>query len=60
MLYTILEHVIWRFRIYNLFREISKSLDFDNCKKFAEDVAQFNNNFYQNRWTAAEIFYIGF
>ena len=28
MLYIILQHVIWRLRIYNLFREIVKFRDF--------------------------------
>ena len=30
VLYIILKHVIWRFRIYNYFREIFKFRDFMN------------------------------
>ena len=30
MLYIILKHVVWRFRIYNYFREIFKFRDFMN------------------------------
>ena len=36
ILYIILKHVVWRFRIYNYFREIVKFRDFTNIKKFRE------------------------
>ena len=36
VLYIILKHVVWRFRIYNYFREIFKFRDFMNTKKFRE------------------------
>ena len=39
MLYIILKHVVWRFRIYNYFREIFKFRDFMNTlRNFAKSV----------------------
>ena len=39
MLYIILMHVVWRFRIYNYFREIFKFRDFMNTlRNFAKSV----------------------
>ena len=39
MLYIILKHVIWRFRIYNYLREIFKFRDFMNAlRNFAKSV----------------------
>ena len=39
MLYIILKHVVWRFRIYNYFREIFKFRDFMNTlKNFEKSV----------------------
>ena len=39
VLYTILKHVVWRFRIYNYFREIFKFPDFMNTlRNFAKSV----------------------
>ena len=39
MLYIILKHVVWRFRIYKYFREILKSRDFMNTlRNFAKSV----------------------
>ena len=39
MLYIILKHVVWRFRIYNYFREIFKFRDFINTlRNFAKSV----------------------
>ena len=39
ILYIILKHVVWRFRIYNYFREISKFRDFMNTlRNFAKSV----------------------
>ena len=39
MLYITLKHVIWRFRIYNYFRKISKFRDFmDTLRNFAKSV----------------------
>ena len=39
VLYIILKHVIWRFRIYNYFREIFKFRDFMNTyRNFAKSV----------------------
>ena len=37
VLYIILKHVVWRFRIYNYFRKIFKSRDFMNTlRNFAK------------------------
>ena len=39
MLYIILKHVVWRFRIYNYFREIVKFRDLMNIlRNFAKSV----------------------
>ena len=39
ILYIILKHVVWRFRIYNCFREIFKFLDSTNTlRNFAKSV----------------------
>ena len=39
VLYIILKHVVWRFRIYNYFREIFKFRDFINTlRNFAKSV----------------------
>ena len=39
MLYIILKHVVWKFRIYNCFREIFKFRDFMNTlRNFAKSV----------------------
>ena len=39
MLYIISKHVVWRFRIYNYFREIFKFRDFMNTlRNFANSV----------------------
>ena len=39
VLYIILKHVVWRFRIYNYFREIFKFRDFMNTlRNFAKSV----------------------
>ena len=39
MLYITLKHVVWRFRIYNYFREIFKFRDFMNIlRNFAKSV----------------------
>ena len=39
MLYITLKHVVWRFRIYNYFREIFKFRDFMNTlRNFAKSV----------------------
>ena len=39
VLYIILKHVVWRFRIYNYFREIFKFRDFMNTlRSFAKSV----------------------
>ena len=39
MLYIILKHVVWRFPIYNYFREIFKFSDFMNTlRNFAKSV----------------------
>ena len=39
VLYIILKHVVWRFRIYNFFREIFKFRDFMNTlRNFAKSV----------------------
>ena len=39
MLYIILKHVVWRFRIYNYFREIFQFRDFMNTlRNFAKSV----------------------
>ena len=39
ILYIILTHVVWRFQIYNYFREIFKFHDFMNTlRNFAESV----------------------
>ena len=40
MLYIILKHVVWRFRIYNYFREIFKFREFMNTlRNFAKSVS---------------------
>ena len=39
VLYIILKHVVWRFRVYNYFREIFKFRDFmDTLRNFAKSV----------------------
>ena len=39
ILYIILKHVVWRFRIYHYFREISKFRDFMNTlRNFTKSV----------------------
>ena len=39
VLYIILKHVVWRFRMYNYFREIFKFRDFMNTlRNFAKSV----------------------
>ena len=40
MLYINLKHVVWRFRIYNYFREIFKFRDFMNTlRNFAKSIS---------------------
>ena len=58
MLYVILKHVVWRFRIYNYFCEIFKFHDFMNTlRNFAKSVFAHIFTFYtclSSYWVAEE------
>ena len=55
ILYIILKHAVWRFRIYNYFREISKFRDFMNTLTnfvkyvFAHIFAKFEYTYCEGR-----------
>ena len=56
ILYTTLKHVVWRFRIYNYFREIFKFRDFMNTlRNFAKSV--FAHIFAKFEYSAKVIIY---
>ena len=69
MLYTILKHVIWRFQIYNLFREIFKFREhisnnvFREIRKCFRKTAKFeiywpNTNYSEFRLLMAELYMV--
>ena len=57
MLYIILKHVVWRFRIYNYFREIFKFRDFMNTlRNFGKSA--FAHIFAKFKYFAKVIYYL--